>query len=112
MKKIQSATDYALNMLNVMVDHDKAGAMEDWVDGTVKAWLGKMIKASKDVENLQTLGDGLSPHAKGLIVRAIMSIPKHEQRTILFSTCLHMYILDLHHIPLDEAAHVQLKPVD
>ena len=111
-KKIQSATDYAVNMLNVMTKHDNAGAMVKWVDGMVKAWTMRLMSALENVNDPLWLGEQLDETTKFLIVRAIMTIPKFDERMIVFSTCLHKNIIELHHIPNDEVKHVNIKSVD
>ena len=92
-KKINSAADYAVNMINVMVDHDKGGAMEEWVDGIVRGWLIRLLRRQEKGETIGESLKDLSEDAEKLIIRAIMSITGDDTRNHILATCIDLQII-------------------
>ena len=111
-KQIVSGIDYAVNMINVMVEHDRAGAMRKWVDGIVSSWLVRMLETIQESNGNVKGIENLLPDGQKLIVRAIMSIERPEKRTVIFSTCLHHEIITIDLIPIQESQHVTIIGLD
>ena len=111
-KQIVSGISYAVNMINVMVEHDRAGAMKKWVDGIVKSWVVRILEDIEDRDGDTTGLNELTEDGRKLIVRSIMGIPQHEKRSIIFSTCLHHDILPMFLIPVAELNNVTIIGLD
>jgi len=111
-KKIVGGIDYSVNMINVMVDHDKSGAMRKWVDGIVKSWVVRILETIEEKNGDITGLDSLTEDARKLIIRAIMGILQPEERSIVFSTCLHHGIISMMLIPSSELEHVTIIRLD
>lgn len=111
-KKIKSAAEYAVNMINVMVEHDSRGAMHEWVDGSVNAWLRRLLAAiHRDKYQISALSD-LEERAIPVINRALDRINNIQLRTDVKVSLLNLNILTLNHFTEQEQDHVKLKPVD
>ena len=111
-KKIKSGIGYAVNMINVMVDHDRAGAMKKWVDGIVKSWVVRILENIEDSGGDTTGLEDLLEDGTKLIVRAVMAIPRPENRSVIWSTCIHHGIIPMFLIPIEELNNVTIKRVD
>ena len=111
-KEIKTAIGYAVNMINVMVEHDKAGAMKKWVDGIVNSWIVRILESIEDRSGDSTGIENLSEDAQKLIIRAIVGIARPENRSIVLSTCIHHGIIPIFLIPIEELNNVSIIGLD
>jgi len=99
-------------MINVMVDHDKAGAMKKWVNGVINSWLVRILENVQEKRGNISGLDNLTEDARKLIVRAVLDISQPDQRSIVLSTCLHHGIIQMFHIPTSELNNVTVIGLD